>query len=89
MKLQLWTHCIFPTVEQWGQAGQVNHFQNKKCTFTLPIAFTTICYSAFAADTGSSAVTYGVKITSQNVLTLYTSIEVSNYIWAYVLAIGK
>lgn len=74
---------------QWGIAGAVNHFQNKKYTFTLPIAFTTICYSALATDTGSATVTYGVEITSKNVLTVYSSVDESNWGAAYVLAIGK
>ena len=76
-------------IRQWGIAGAVNHFPNKQCTFTLPIAFTTICYSALATDTGNSTVIYGVEITSKNVLTVYSSVEASNWGMAYVLAIGK
>lgn len=74
---------------QWGTAGTTSHFPNKQCTFALPIAFPTACYSALATDTGSSTVTYGVGITSKNVLTVYSSVEASNWGLAYVLAIGK
>ena len=74
---------------QWGTAGTTSHFPNKQCTFALPIAFPTACYSALATDTGGSTVIYGVEITSQSALKVYSSVNASDWGCAFVIAIGK
>ena len=74
---------------QWGSAGITNHFPNKQCIFALPISFSTTCHAAFATDTGSSVVTYGVGIQSKSELAIYSSVEATNWGVAFVLAVGK
>lgn len=75
--------------KQWGTAGITNHFPNKQCIFALPISFSTTCYAAFATDTGSSVVTYGVGIQSKSELAIYSSVEATSWGVAFVLAVGK
>lgn len=66
-----------------------NHFPNKQCKFALPLTFPTTCYSAFATDTGSSTPAYGVGIQSKSELTIYSSVEATDWGTAFVLAVGK
>ena len=74
---------------QWGVAGGISHFPNKKTKFVCPIAFTNACHVAFATDTGAAVLVYGVTIDSLTTLTIYNKIEASDFGSAYVLAIGK
>ena len=74
---------------QWGVAGGISHFPNKKTKFVCPIAFTNACHVAFATDTGAAVLVYGVTIDSLTTLTIYSKIEASDFGSAYVLAIGK
>lgn len=66
-----------------------NHFPNKQCKFAFPLAFPTTCYSAFATDTGSSTLAYGARIQSKSELTIYSSVESTDWGTAFVLAVGK
>ena len=75
--------------KQWGIAGMTNHFPNKQCKFALPLTFPTTCYSAFATDTGSSTLAYGAVIQSKSELTIYSSVESTDWGEAFVLAVGK
>lgn len=75
--------------EQWGIAGETDHFPNKQCEFTLPLLFPNKFSAAFATDTGDAAVAYGIRMASKSKLIIYSSMAASSWGTAFVLAIGR